>query len=445
MASSVTTPALSRAVSDSMPLAGQLFRELAERTADPPGVTRESYGAGERIAHDLCLSTAERLGLSSHYDDAGNLYMRMRGRTSGAPAWFVGSHLDSVLHGGNFDGAAGVIAGLTAVGAMQRLGYTPTRDIVVMATRAEECSTWFVGHHKGHLGSRAALGLLDPSELDTARHVHSGKSFAECMDEAGFSSVRFRQADVPPIIAKNDVHAYLEVHIEQGPVLEHRGLPVGVVTGIRGCLRARSAKTIGGYTHSGAVPRELRQDAVLASVEFAGEIDRVWTEMSAGGKDLVCTFGKFSTDPAHHSIVKVPGRVDFAFDFRSQDPAVLERMREIALDLAAQIGKRRNVVMDLGDISLVSPAVMDPAIEHRLCEGCDELGIPFMEIASGAGHDAADFCDAGFRSAMIFIRNANGSHNPHEGMDLGDFCEGTRLLTWLLCEDHLTRGSVEHA
>src|SRR5439155_21192969 len=120
-------------------------------------VTRHSYGKGEQIAHDLFEETARSLGLEISKDPAGNLYMTMQGRDRSLSAWLVGSHLDSVLHGGNYDGAAGVVAGLTAIAALKHLGMTPQRDIVVMGVRAEECSTWFVGHHGGHLGSRAAL------------------------------------------------------------------------------------------------------------------------------------------------------------------------------------------------------------------------------------------------------------------------------------------------
>jgi len=417
-----------------MPVAEKLFAELATKTSDPPGVTRDSYGIGEQTAHDICRMTAVALNLDLRIDAAGNLYIEYAGSDPLLPAWYVGSHLDSVLHGGNFDGAAGVVAGLTAIATLQRLGIRPRRKIVVMGTRAEECSTWFVGHHKGHLGSRAALGLLDPSELESAVHVRSGRTLAQCMDDAGFQSERFRNAADDPCIRPTDVHAYVELHIEQGPVLEHLGSPIGVVTGIRGCVRARSARTIGSYTHSGAVPHELRQDAVLATVEFAGEMDRIWTQMRAEGKDLVCTFGKFSTDPEHHSIVKVPGRVDFAFDFRSQDRDVLSRMKGTALELAKDIGMRRNVQIELGDISVVTPATMDGDLRKDLRRGCEYLGLPYTDIPSGAGHDAADFFDAGIRAAMIFIRNANGSHNPDEAMKLEDFAMGTKLLTWMLAE-----------
>jgi beta-ureidopropionase / N-carbamoyl-L-amino-acid hydrolase len=428
-------PLTSKKVSDAMlaamPVARRLFDDLERQTADGVGVTRDSYGKGEQVAHDLLEAAARSLDLEIAKDPAGNLYMTLPGRNRGLAPWFVGSHLDSVLHGGNYDGAAGVIAGLTAITGFRHLGFTPERDITVMGIRAEECSTWFVGHHGGHLGSRAVLGLLWEGELDSAVHVHSGKTFAQCMDEAGFDSSYFRRGG-GPWIKPERVHGYLELHIEQGPVLEHRGFPVGVVTGIRGALRARSARTLGAYTHSGAVPQELRRDAVLATAELVQEIERICERMRADGRDVVYAVGKFYTDARHHSIVKVPGEVNFAFDIRSQELALLEEMRGLVTRLAKAVGDRRNVAIDLGEMSLVRPAVMDAEFRSRMRRGCNELAIPYMDIPSGAGHDAADFHDAGVRAAMIFVRNANGSHNPAEAMDIEDFAFGTRLLTWTL-------------
>jgi N-carbamoyl-L-amino-acid hydrolase len=430
-ATSAMTRALADATTASMPVAQQLFDDLRRLTGDGEGVTRDSYGRGEQIAHDLLEHAARGLALEITKDPAGNLYMTLPGRDRSLPAWFVGSHLDSVLHGGNYDGAAGVVAGVVALAALQRAALRPERDITVMGIRAEECSTWFVGHHGGHLGSRAVLGLLWQGELDSAVHVRSGKTFAQCVDEAGFDSSYFRDAP-GPYLRPERIRGYFELHIEQGPVLEHRGFPVGVVTGIRGALRARNARTIGGYTHSGAVPHELRQDAVLATAELVTTLDGVWTEMRAARRDMVYTVGKFYTDAEHHSIVKVPGEVNFAFDIRSQDIAVLDELRRAVTRLADEIGTRRNVRIELGDLSLVHPAVMHAAMRTHMQSGCAALGIPYMDIPSGAGHDAADFHDAGIPAAMIFIRNDHGSHNPAEAMEMKDFALGTQLLAWTL-------------
>ncbi len=419
------------AVDASMPMAARLFEELREKTADGEGVTRGSYGEGEQVAHDLLEGAAASLDLEIAKDPAGNLRMTLPGEDRAAPAWFVGSHLDSVYHGGNYDGAAGVIAGVAAQAALRRLGVTPLRDITVMGIRAEECSTWFVGHHGGHLGSRAVLGLLWPGELDSAVHVHSGRTLAQCMDDAGFDSSYFRE-DNPHCLGPNNVKGYFELHIEQGPVLHHERVPVGIVTGIRGCLRARGARATGVYTHSGAVPQEMRRDAVLGTAELVLDLERQCESARAQGRDMVFAAGKFFTDADHHSIVKVPGSVDFALDIRSQDKAVLEEIRDHVTERAAEISERRGIEIDLHEMSLVTPATMDEDFRAHLWKGAGLLGISCMDIPSGAGHDAADFHDAGIPAAMIFIRNDHGSHNPDEAMELEDFALGTRLLAWTL-------------
>jgi N-carbamoyl-L-amino-acid hydrolase len=426
-----TARLIANAVEEALPIAEQLFDDLRRETADGVGVTRDSYGKGEQIGHDLAEAVARSLDLEVTKDPAGNLHMTLPGRDRTLPAWFIGSHLDSVLHGGNYDGAAGVVAGLTAIAALQRMNFIPARDITVMGIRAEECSTWFVGNHGGHLGSRAVLGLLSPEELDSAKHVHSGKCFAECMDAAGFDSSYFRKND-GAYLKPDRIHGYLELHIEQGPLLEHRGLPVGIVTGIRGALRPRSARTLGAYTHSGAVPQEMRCDAVLATADLVLKIEEACNRLRAAGRDVVYAVGKFYTDPEHHSIVKVPGEVNFAFDVRSQEIAVLKEIHAIAATLAKEIGVKRQVSIDLGPVSLVRPAVMDSGFRKQMEAGCADLALPYLAMPSGAGHDAADFHDAGIRSAMIFVRNAHGSHNPDEAMSIHDFELGTKLLTWML-------------
>ena len=217
-------------------------------------------------------------------------------------------------------------------------------------------------------------------------------------------------------------------------MLEQKNFPVGVVTAIRGAARARSCRCLGAYTHSGAVPHEYRSDAVMATVELVRELDREWDRVRASGGDLVFTVGKLYTDARYHALTKVPGEASFSIDARSQDEATLEHMAALTRELAQTIGARRKVRFELSPFSIHRPAAMDAGFRARLLEGCRELVIPAMEIPSGAGHDAQDFAHAGFRSAMIFVRNANGSHNPDEQMDMADFALGTKLLAWMLLQ-----------
>ena len=431
--SPVSPDRLTRAVGASIPLARSLFDEIGRKTADATGVSREPYGPGEQAAIDIVSRIGKELALETRADPYGNVYLTLAGADRSTPAWITGSHVDSVPSGGNYDGLAGVVAGVTALAAFRQAGVIPRCDVTVMGIRAEEISSWYGGHHDGHIGSRAALGSLPTAELDTAVNSRSGKALREHMRDAGFDPAAVGHS--PPYLLPAKFRGYLELHIEQGPVLEAQGLPVGVVTAIRGAARARSCRCVGAYTHSGAVPHEYRSDAVMATVELVHALDREWDCVRAAGGDLVFTVGKFFTDPEVHALTKVPGEANFTLDFRSQDEATLSSLRVLAERLALEIGRRRRVRFDLGRFSLHRPAAMDAAYRARLLAGCRALGIPAMEIASGAGHDAQDFAHAGFRAAMIFVRNSHGSHNPEEAMDMADFALGTRLLAWMLLDE----------
>jgi N-carbamoyl-L-amino-acid hydrolase len=237
-----------------------------------------------------------------------------------------------------------------------------------------------------------------------------------------------------PYLLPDRYKGYLELHIEQGPVLEVRDIPVAVVSAIRGALRGRSCRCIGAYTHSGAVPHEYRSDAVMATVELVHALDEEWSRVRGAGRDLVFTVGKLFTDAKQHALTKVPGQTEFTLDLRSQDETTLIGLRSLVEQLSVQIAERRRVHFEFAPFSLQKPATMDAEFRGTLLEGCSELAIRATELPSGAGHDAQDFVHAGFRAAMIFIRNANGSHNPDEAMEMGDFELGTRLLAWMLAK-----------
>jgi beta-ureidopropionase / N-carbamoyl-L-amino-acid hydrolase len=421
---------LQSAVDAAIPLAVELFDTLRERTAEGAGVSRESYGAGEQLAHELLKKAAQALDVETRVDFAGNLYMTLPGRDRSAPGWITGSHLDSVPMGGNYDGAAGVIAGVVAQAALRRAGEQPPRDITVMGIRAEEASSWYEGSHNGHLGSRAALGLLPAKELHAAINSRTGRTLAEAIADAGF--------DVDAIAAQRTAiereryAGYIELHIEQGPVLENRGKPVGIVTGIRGSARLRSARCVGEYTHSGAVPHEYRSDAVLATAELCHRLDVAWEDVRNAGGDLVFTVGKLYTDRQAHALTKVPGEASFTIDLRSQEPHTLDAMMARTHEFAQEIGARRRVRFELGEWNLQEPSVMDAGLRAVLAREAQVLGMAPLAMPSGAGHDAQDFERAGYPAAMIFVRNAHGSHNPSEAMDMNDFALGTQLLARFL-------------
>ncbi|HWT08018.1 MAG TPA: M20/M25/M40 family metallo-hydrolase, partial [Roseomonas sp.] len=236
-----------------MDLATQLFDGLRAGSADGEGVTREAYGPGERMAHALVRAAADRIGLETTVDVAGNMYMTLPGTDRAAKRIIIGSHLDSVRQGGNYDGAAGVLAGMAAVAGMKRAGFVPGRDITVMAIRAEEAGAWFPVSYPG---SRMALGLLKPDGLAIARQ-DSGRTLADHMKEEGFDPDAVARGE--HAIGPHNVAGYLELHIEQGPVLDTDQVPIGIVTGIPGSRRLRQGRVVGEYNHSGGTPRKFRR------------------------------------------------------------------------------------------------------------------------------------------------------------------------------------------
>ena len=207
-----------------------LFDQLRQDGLDEPGVSRDPYGAGEQRAHATVTRAAETLGLEISHDDAANLYMTLPGRDRTAPALVIGSHLDSVPHGGNFDGAAGVLVGLATVAALRTMHLMPDCDIVVMGIRAEE-SVWF---QVSYIGSRGSLGTLPDGALEV-RRVDTGRTLAEHIADCGGNpqALRARTRHFDP----SRIRAYLELHIEQAPSLVEAGRAVAICTGIPGNFR----------------------------------------------------------------------------------------------------------------------------------------------------------------------------------------------------------------
>ena len=229
----------SDAVSQQENLTCQIFDELRNKTFDGIGVTRASYGDGEQVARDIMAKVATEIGLVVEDDAAGNLYMTLKGKKAGAKPVIIGSHIDSVAQGGNFDGAAGVVSGLIACASLIEAGITPSCDIKIMGIRAEE-SAWF---GVSYIGSRSALGTLPPDALQKAKRVDTGRTLGDHMRSASCNPDALKEGDV--FLPPDSLRAYLEVHIEQGPVLEEAEVPVAIVTGIRGNRRLPKARCIG--------------------------------------------------------------------------------------------------------------------------------------------------------------------------------------------------------
>ena len=403
-------------------LAENLFARLREMSFDGIGISRETYGPSETAAMELVAKEAEVHGLETEWDAARNMIVRLPGQDRRLAAVATGSHLDSVPQGGNYDGSAGVIAGLLALIEAKTQG-APRRSMEVYALRGEE-SAWFGG--PCYFGSRALFGQIEASDL-ISRHRDTGSTLAEQMVASGadMTIIEGKQTIRPA----EDFHAWFELHIEQGPVLIAKEKPVGIVTGIRGNTRRRHVTCVGEAAHSGAVPRWLRHDAVLAMSELLMRLDEHWRVLLAWGEDLVFTTGIVETDPTEHAVSRIPGQVTFAIEFRSQDKKTIENFSKILVTECEKIGGERGVRFDLGDAASSSPAKMSGKMVALVAGEAQAAGLDYEIMPSGAGHDTAVFANAGVPATMIFVRNDKGSHNPHEAMDMADFARGKDLLT----------------
>jgi N-carbamoyl-L-amino-acid hydrolase len=402
-----------------------LFDQLRQDGLDEPGVSRDPYGAGEQRAHATVTKAAQALGLEISYDDAANLYMTLPGRDRAAPVLVIGSHLDSVPHGGNFDGAAGVLAGLATVTALRSMGLTPERDIVVMGIRAEE-SVWF---QVSYIGSRGSLGMLPDGALEV-RRVDTGRTLADHISECGGNpeALRARVRHFDP----TGIRAYLELHIEQAPSLVEARRSVAICTGIPGNFRYPDARIEGRTDHVGT-PRRFRHDAAIAGAEFAMALDALWADYDERTVPMACTLGRFHTDAAAHGLTIVPGSFHFSLDVRAYDEAVLAELEDKVGRIIDGIEQRRAVRFHLGHRARAAVGVVDPAIMAGLEAAARDQGVPVLHIGSPASHDAAAFAEAGVPMGMIFVRNENGSHNPFEAMTIEDFLDGSIvMIQWVI-------------
>ncbi|MET0538107.1 MAG: Zn-dependent hydrolase [Xanthobacteraceae bacterium] len=402
-------------------LAGEMFAALRAATSDAVGITRASYGAGESAALDIIEAKARDFGLRTGRDAGANLVVTLEGSDSRLPFLACGSHLDSVPQGGNFDGAAGVVAGLIVLAGLKQEGLRPRRTLKLYALRGEESARF----GKAYVGSSALFGKLSAADL-AMKAMDCDRTLGECMREVGVDIDRVKSGQ--PLVDRKDFAAWLELHIEQGPVLEARQLPIGIVTGIRGNIRHRMVECIGSAGHSGAVPRWLRHDAMFATAELISHLDRHWRTLLERGRDLVITTGIVTTDPREHAIARIPGNLRFSFELRSQSKETLEAFYDLFLSECRLIGEERGVEFKLDRRIESDPAVMDPEWIKRLRAITRALGLPDEEIPSGAGHDAAIFANEGIPSAMIFVRNEHGSHNPDEAMALDDFAAAVAVM-----------------
>ncbi|PCJ90179.1 MAG: Zn-dependent hydrolase [Hyphomicrobiales bacterium] len=406
---------------DSEKIAAKLFDDIASFSADKTGVSRPAYSKTETKTLEYLEAFALNLGLFVEYDAGQNAVFSLP-KDAGATGYIlIGSHVDSVPNGGNFDGLAGVIAGLMCLARANNEGTKFPRPVKVIAMRGEE-SAWF---GPCYIASKALLGKLGEEELN-APHKEDGETLFAHMDAIGVDMERVEKQI--PLLNSKDVHSYIELHIEQGPLLVEMGMPAAVISGIRGNIRYKKIRCNGEAGHSGAVPRAYRKDPVLAMADLLSRLDESWLTILQKGEDLVLTCGMVATDPQKHALTRIPDLVDFSIDFRSQSAQALDEMRELLNQEIRTVARERKVRFDLDPEMHTSPALCDAGMVEGLSAAMSRVSLEPFVMPSGGGHDAAVFANAGIPSAMVFVRNRNGSHNPDEAMEISDLIAGTDII-----------------
>jgi len=377
--------------------------EFAAFTDEPGNLTRLYLSPAHRRAAEYYIAGCERIGVAANLDASGNVRARYEGKRAGAPALMIGSHIDTVRDAGKYDGNLGALAALGVVEELARHGERLDVAVEIVAFGDEEG----VRFPTTMTGSRALAGLFAPAALE--QKDADGVTMREALKTFGCDP------DAVATLRARNVAAFVELHIEQGPVLEAESLALGVVTAINGATRF-SASVRGLAGHSGAVPMHLRQDALTASAEMILMIEaRARIE-----DDLVATVGRIAIEPGAVNVI--PGEARFSIDIRAPSDARRERA---AADIAKRlnlIARERNVALTLTQTHEAGAYVCDPQVVAGLSSALTRIGQPPRLLPSGAGHDTmimGALCPAG----MLFVRCKGGvSHNPLESITPED-CE----------------------
>lgn len=381
----------------------RLFEDIRKLTADTCGVTREGYTPEEDKVHERLAEAAREIGLEVHADAALNLWMTLPGRNRDLPAFVSGSHTDSVPQGGNYDGLAGIVAPLAVAKYLKDTNRVPEQDFCIVAFRMEECPEF----GRAYSGSLALTGQLKPFELELP-HRDSGRLLKDVLLERGVDVERIASGE--PLMDLSKIAAFVELHIEQGPRLDKEPVNrAAVVTGIRGYLRHKRCRVEGETAHSGAVDYEFRHDAVAALTDLLYVMNRHWEAWLHDGKDLVFTCGVINT-PSTADISIISGDVSFGLDMRSLSMETIRAFHDLLLEEAAAIEEKHGVKFIFDDVIVGEAARPDAILFNRLVKAATDHGIPHLQMASGAGHDAVVMTSAGVPTCMLFVANQNGSH-----------------------------------
>lgn len=385
------------------------LEELGRIGATPDGgVDRVAWTPELFDAYEWVAERMRALGLAVEVDAAGNLLGRWE--TGEGKAVLAGSHLDTVPSGGKLDGALGVVGALHAVAQLQRQGFTPSRPVWIAAFMDEEGPRFGAAF----FGSRAFAGE-DVTPLGERVDV-AGRTLAEAMREHGHELERVAGA-----CRIGDVHAYLELHIEQGPVLEAEGIEIGVVTSIVG-LRGFRVRLRGQANHAGTTPMALRRDAFAGAARIALEL----RDFARGRENVTANVGEVSVRPGASNVV--PGLVELTIDTRTTTPAGIAELERVVAETVERIAREEGLEAELEPTFAVEPLELDAGLVAAVERAAAHEGARSRRLPSGAGHDAT-VIGRYVRAAMIFVPSEGGiSHSPAERSSPEQLELGVRVL-----------------
>jgi hydantoinase/carbamoylase family amidase len=395
------------------------IERLAQFNDDPDagGITREVFTPTYARALEWVAQRMRDAGLHTRTDAFGNLWGRLNGSDSAAPRVITGSHIDTTLNAGRYDGVVGVLGAIEAVKAMRSEGLEPRRAIEIVAFAGEEPR-----FGTGCIGSRAVVGTLDDDDPQRL-HDREGVSLGQALREFGLDPDRIAEARLDP----STVHVFVELHIEQGAVLESNGEAIGVVTAIAAPHDFRLILR-GAATHSGATPMTLRRDALAGAAEVMMVLERVARESPSG--TTVGTVGVLRVRPG--AINVVPGEVELDVDIRDSDLEAREEAVEVLLAATREIANRRTLDVEVEPLVRDAPVPCSAAVIAATEQACTELSLPYRRMVSGAYHDAM-ILGGSVPIGMLFVPSRRGiSHHPDEYTAPEHLDAGVRVLAHVL-------------
>lgn len=391
---------------------GRYIRDLARHGAyGETGVWRTVYSPEWVAATDEIEGWMRAVGLTVRRDAVGNVWGRAEGSTGGN-AIVTGSHIDSQRPGGQYDGVLGVISGVIAVGTLLKQFGQPKRTLEVVALCEEESSRFPTA---GFWGSRAITGGIKPGDVETTLDWEGG-TIAQAMRDVGLDPARAGEAE------RHDIDTFIELHIEQGPLLEQQGLPVAVVSAING-IRTYIVEVKGIANHAGAFPMDMRRDPMAGAAEM---ISGMINTAHRWGRPAVTTVGRIHAEPNYPPIV--PDKVTFSVDARHPNPEKRLELYATHEALMKEVAARRGLDVSWTIRSQHAPCICDPEIVAALQAAASEQGIPFTTLTSGAVHDSQQMAKIA-KIAMLFVQSKDGrSHTPEEHTSVEHAALGTQVL-----------------